>query len=363
MGDLPLRTPTHRRFGGPLPRQLPNAPHAHPAAELLPSAPRGCPLGASPGISPVFTGLSPSAGQVAYVLLTRAPVAGGRKQAYAPAAPRLACVKPVASVHPEPGSNSSLLLSCFLSFQKCCLESPSGKRLLRGRRMTDYRCFLFRTLRNLRKLVLRLPIGAPRTLALVLLSNLSIAILSMSSPGCFLVFFGSAEKLCKVTGFSRNLQIFSEFFSKLFSRLPAGGPAGNGSPARPGALPGGPGRPPPPFLPESDREVTRFFRTSKIFQRKIPDFNIISQKQPQNRPEKAPRRPPWGKNRGGRSLTLASQNGDTFAWRKLTGHGKNDGGNLIERRKNDGGNGRGEEGGCHKKGTKEGKDGEDGNFF
>ena len=26
-----------------------------------------------------------------------------------PAAPRLACVKPVASVHPEPGSNSSLL--------------------------------------------------------------------------------------------------------------------------------------------------------------------------------------------------------------------------------------------------------------
>ena len=25
-----------------------------------------------------------------------------------PAAPRLACVKPVASVHPEPGSNSSL---------------------------------------------------------------------------------------------------------------------------------------------------------------------------------------------------------------------------------------------------------------
>ena len=26
----------------------------------------------------------------------------------APAAPRLACVKPVTSVHPEPGSNSSL---------------------------------------------------------------------------------------------------------------------------------------------------------------------------------------------------------------------------------------------------------------
>ena len=31
MGDLPLRTPTHRRLGGPLPRQLANVPHAHPS--------------------------------------------------------------------------------------------------------------------------------------------------------------------------------------------------------------------------------------------------------------------------------------------------------------------------------------------
>ena len=30
MGDLPLRTPTHRRLGGPLHRQLTNATHAHP---------------------------------------------------------------------------------------------------------------------------------------------------------------------------------------------------------------------------------------------------------------------------------------------------------------------------------------------
>ena len=64
----------------------------------------------SPGISPDFSGLSQCQGQVAYVLLTRAPVAGGEKQASLPAAPRLACVKPVASVHPEPGSNSPLLV-------------------------------------------------------------------------------------------------------------------------------------------------------------------------------------------------------------------------------------------------------------
>ena len=30
------------------------------------------------------------------------------------AAPRLACVKPAASVHPEPGSNSSLYMFLFL---------------------------------------------------------------------------------------------------------------------------------------------------------------------------------------------------------------------------------------------------------
>ena len=57
-------------------------------------------------VSPRFRGLSPGTGLVAHVLLTRAPVAG--EVLLLPAAPRLACVKPVASVHPEPGSNSSL---------------------------------------------------------------------------------------------------------------------------------------------------------------------------------------------------------------------------------------------------------------
>ena len=77
MGDLPLRTPTHRRLGGPLPRQPANAPHAHPVPELLPLTPWGCPHGVLRGIRPDFSGLSPCTGQVAYVLLTRAPVAGG----------------------------------------------------------------------------------------------------------------------------------------------------------------------------------------------------------------------------------------------------------------------------------------------
>ena len=83
---------------------------------IAPLTGEGCPPPVLCGIRRDFSRLSLCDGQVAYVLLTRAPVAGRSKQAYFPAAPRLACVKPVASVHPEPGSNSPLLLSFVLFF-------------------------------------------------------------------------------------------------------------------------------------------------------------------------------------------------------------------------------------------------------
>ena len=57
------------------------------------------------GINLPFGRLSQYEGQVGYALLTRAPVVSQSKLFETP---RLACVKPVASVHPEPGSNSSL---------------------------------------------------------------------------------------------------------------------------------------------------------------------------------------------------------------------------------------------------------------
>ena len=72
-----------------------------------------CAILVSWGFSPRFHGLSPGDGQVAHVLRTRAPVAG--RVSPLPAAPRLACVKPVASVHPEPGSNSSLFKLFYIS--------------------------------------------------------------------------------------------------------------------------------------------------------------------------------------------------------------------------------------------------------
>ena len=58
------------------------------------------------GISRRFHRLSPGNGHVAHALRTLPPVAA--RILLSRAAPRLACVKPVASVHPEPGSNSSL---------------------------------------------------------------------------------------------------------------------------------------------------------------------------------------------------------------------------------------------------------------
>ena len=70
------------------------------------------------GIRHRFQRLSPCHGQVAHVLRTLLPVAG--KVLLLPAAPRLACVKPVASVHPEPGSNSSLYISIVLVSRHPC---------------------------------------------------------------------------------------------------------------------------------------------------------------------------------------------------------------------------------------------------
>ena len=78
---------------------------------------RTCELMIPSWINLPFRRLAKSRRQVGYVLLTRAPVASIQVQALEPAAPRLACVKPVASVHPEPGSNSSLLYLVLFLFR------------------------------------------------------------------------------------------------------------------------------------------------------------------------------------------------------------------------------------------------------
>ena len=54
---------------------------------------------------------------------------------YIPAAPRLACVKPVASVHPEPGSNSPLLL--YLVYLFLCYPQTGELTAGRSLRLTE----------------------------------------------------------------------------------------------------------------------------------------------------------------------------------------------------------------------------------
>ena len=61
-----------------------------------------------------------------YAPVRRSP---STEASFSHAAPRLACVKPVASVHPEPGSNSSLYNIIYLILTKqetflllfCCI--------------------------------------------------------------------------------------------------------------------------------------------------------------------------------------------------------------------------------------------------
>ena len=92
------------------------------------------------GINPNFSGLFPCGRQVAYALRTRAPVS--RMQA--PSTPRLACVRPAASVHPEPGSNSplyrrSLKLFCSLAQGLSCAIFP--KKIYLKTSVSLYACF------------------------------------------------------------------------------------------------------------------------------------------------------------------------------------------------------------------------------
>ena len=97
-----------------------------------------------------FGRLSPCDGQVAYALLTRPPLA--TKILLSRAAARLACVRPAASVYPEPGSNSSLykivLLPTFFRGTMLLFLTPCAccQNFLKYRRKFSFAqpCFLIR---------------------------------------------------------------------------------------------------------------------------------------------------------------------------------------------------------------------------
>ena len=110
MGDLPLRTPTDRRPGGPSPRLLPNRTHPHPQPVKYLSSGYDAVAGPHAELIRLSAGCAAVGGRLdtRYSPVRRSPPGVASNPS---AAPRLACVKPVASVHPEPGSNSPLYKS------------------------------------------------------------------------------------------------------------------------------------------------------------------------------------------------------------------------------------------------------------
>ena len=126
MGDLPLRTPTDRRHGGPSPRRQTNRTHRHPPPTNLYSQ-RDAPIGNHRVLILLSEGYPRAAGRfdTCYAPVRRSP---STSASTCHAAPRLACVKPVASVHPEPGSNSPLYILLYLLF---C--SATSRRTMAGR--------------------------------------------------------------------------------------------------------------------------------------------------------------------------------------------------------------------------------------
>ena len=112
VGDRPPRSPSHRRLGGPSPRRLSNGTHAPPPPPQL-SSPRDAPKARHPASPRVSAGCTRAGGG----LHTRyAPVRHCPGPPRGTRAVRLACIRPAASVHPEPGSNSSLYIVTLDSF-------------------------------------------------------------------------------------------------------------------------------------------------------------------------------------------------------------------------------------------------------
>ena len=113
-----------RSHGGPLPRRQANPTHPHPVSRFM-----NQPCGRSTyrALILISKGCARAQGRLDTRCspIRRSPAPCASTQ---PAAPRLACVRPVASVHPEPGSNSSLYnFNYVCSPRRACL---SGQALL-----------------------------------------------------------------------------------------------------------------------------------------------------------------------------------------------------------------------------------------
>ena len=112
-----------------------------------------CDFGSLCGFSVHFYTVSPCIGQVTHAFLTRPPLSpqSPHRSALTPSSARLACVKRAASVHPEPGSNSLLIVLsidssayylhyCFRVTQ-IFFEFRSKRSLVSAYLFFDFRCY------------------------------------------------------------------------------------------------------------------------------------------------------------------------------------------------------------------------------
>ena len=125
------------------------------------------------------------------------PCAGRRQQyCYRRAAPRLACVRPAASVHPEPGSNSSLYIFVYLLFLQSLLAlrplGPPGPRtdaLDSSCFGTCFACFSVSLVNELDPSRVA-PVPRPAPLAVPLFPNgIAKVLLFPEPPNFFALFF------------------------------------------------------------------------------------------------------------------------------------------------------------------------------
>ena len=169
------------------------------------------------GLASLSEGCPPDRGRLhtCYSPVRRSPA---RKASFPPAAPRLACVKPAASVHPEPGSNSPLSVSCFFLF-KILFGSPIRENQAPYCVCLDLRHILqvgidTETFLIELSLYLSQPDTSLKCPAACLGSKMSLC---LSHPGFYVLQHLFPVCGCKVITIFYSLQIFSKKFLVIFA--------------------------------------------------------------------------------------------------------------------------------------------------
>ena len=165
----------------------------------------GCPIEIYAGLASLSEGCPPVEGRLhtCYSPVRQSPA---ESASTLPAALRLACVKPAASVHPEPGSNSPLLVSCFQNSSNCSFTGPGSLFFIAGI-LTGLIFLSLYSSNNFRCFVLMASCQCSPAVPGTSFHLLCLAASVVSFP----------KRECKITAFSDIVQIFS---SEIFKIMP-----------------------------------------------------------------------------------------------------------------------------------------------